>query len=192
MARPWQVAPAEAEGEARELLDGVQQRLGMTLTAMRVMAASPTALGGYMSFSAALAGGTLDAKFREQIGLIVALVNDSDHCLFRHAALARRMGMSESEITACLESRSNDAKTDAGLKFVSQLALCRGRVNKDAVQRVRKAGYGEAEIVEIVANVAMEIFTNYFNHVAGTEVDFPKVSAMRKSNPSENGSGIFE
>ena len=35
------------------------------------------------------------------------------------------------------------------------------------------AGFSEGEVAEIVANVALNIFTNYFNHVAETEVDFP-------------------
>ena len=43
-------------------------------------------------------------------------------------------------------------------------------------QRLVQAGYSDAEITEIVSHVALNIFTNYFNHVARTEVDFPKVA----------------
>jgi len=191
MARLRQRDSAAAKDEAKELSGGLQQRLGMTPDMMKVMAASPALLGGYLGFSMALADGRLDAKFREQIALVVAHANNSDYCFFRHAAIAMRMGMSESEIGECLESRSNDAKTDAGLKFVGQLVLFRGRVNNGAVERVRAAGYSDAEIVEVVANVALDMFTNYLDQVAGAAVDLPKVSAMLKSNPAEKSLRAF-
>ena len=35
----------------------------------------------------------------------------------------------------------------------------------------------DAEIAEVVAHVAVNIFSNYFNHIAATEVDFPEVEA---------------
>jgi alkylhydroperoxidase family enzyme len=55
----------------------------------------------------------------------------------------------------------------------------RGRVSDEDVARVRYAGHTDAEIAEIVANVAVNIFTNYFNHVAETEVDFPPAQSAR-------------
>ena len=54
--------------------------------------------------------------------------------------------------------------------------LERGSVSDDALGRIRTAGYSEGEIVELVANVALNILTNYVNRVAGTEIDFPRVS----------------
>ena len=52
----------------------------------------------------------------------------------------------------------------------------RGEISDAEFARVREAGYSEGEIAEIVANVAINILTNYFNLVARTEVDFPRVS----------------
>jgi hypothetical protein len=40
---------------------------------------------------------------------------------------------------------------------------------------VREAGWSDAEVAEIVAHVALNVFTNYFNITAGTEIDFPKI-----------------
>jgi uncharacterized peroxidase-related enzyme len=176
MARIWRVDPAEATGEVKELLDGVQDRLGMTPNMMKIMARSPAALRGYLSLSVALAGGMLDAKFREQIALAVAQVNNCEYCLSRHAAIARRMGLSEAEIAASRRSCSDDAKKRAGLKFATELVVLRGRIGDERVCSVRAAGYSDAEIVEVVANVALNIFANYLNQVAETEVDFPRVS----------------
>jgi AhpD family alkylhydroperoxidase len=185
MAGIRQVNPAEARGRAKTLLDGVQERLGMTPNMMKIMAASPAVLGGYLSFRVALAKSALDARFRVQIALAVAQANNSEYCLACHTACARRMGLSEAEIEASRRSWSEDAKKDAGLKFARALVLFRGRVSDQAIGGMQAAGYSDAETVEIVANVAVEIFANYFNEVAGTEADFPQVSPALSPPPEQ-------
>lgn len=52
----------------------------------------------------------------------------------------------------------------------------RGQVDDDDLATARAAGLSEGEIVEVVAHVALNIFTNYLNNVADTVVDFPLVS----------------
>ena len=47
---------------------------------------------------------------------------------------------------------------------------------------LKKFGYTDLE--RNVAIVAWKIFANYFNHVAGTEVDFPEVEATGNLQPS--------
>jgi uncharacterized peroxidase-related enzyme len=182
MARIEYPDSREVAGEARELLEGVQRRLGMTPNMMRLMATSPAVLRGYLGFSIALAEGTLASRFREQIALVVAHANNSEYCLSRHTFIARRMGLSEGEIRASQQSCSDDAKEDAGLKFARELVVSRGQANDEAARRMRAAGYDDAGIVEVVANVALAIFANYFNRVAGTELDYPKAAAAFESN----------
>jgi AhpD family alkylhydroperoxidase len=184
MARIRQVDPAEASGQAKTLLGGVQERLGMTPNMMKIMAVSPAVLGGYLSFRTALADATLDARFRLQIALAVAQANDSEYCLARYTAVARRMGLSEAEIDASRRFWSEDVKKDAGLKFARALVVFRGRISDQSIRGMRVAGYSDAEIIEVVANVALEIFSNYFNEVAGTEPDSPNMSGT-VSPPSE-------
>jgi alkylhydroperoxidase family enzyme len=75
------------------------------------------------------------------------------------------------------KAEAGDAKTAAALKFAVEVVRERGMVSLSAVDTLRKAGYGDGEITEIVAVVAINIFTNYFNHIAGTEIDFPMVQA---------------
>jgi hypothetical protein len=43
------------------------------------------------------------------------------------------------------------------------------------LQSVHDAGLTDGEITEVIANVALNVLINYFNHVAQTEIDFPKV-----------------
>ncbi|MDX2030225.1 MAG: carboxymuconolactone decarboxylase family protein [Blastocatellia bacterium] len=175
MPRLNAIDPKAATGRAKELLDGVKAKIGMVPNLMRTYANSPAALEGYLNFSGALAGGLLDAKLREQIALTVADANSCEYCLSAHTAIGKMVGLNESEIVSSRQASSGDAKVDAALKFAHQIVVKRGEVFDSEVQAVREAGYTDGEIVEIVANVALNIFTNYFNHVAQTVVDFPKV-----------------
>ncbi len=176
MQRISKVNPAEATGKAKQLLDGVQAKLGMTPNLMKTLAAGPAALEAYLSFGAALGTGHLDAKFREQIALAVAQANSCEYCLSAHSAIGEMVGLKTEEIAASREAHSADAKRDAGLQFVQALVVQRGVVSDQALAQVKAAGFSDGDIAEIVANVAINIFTNYFNHVARTDVDFPRVA----------------
>jgi len=175
MSRITPIEPADASGKAKQLLDAVHKNLGLTPNLMKTLAASPAALEGYLSLNTALAGGVLDTKFREQIALAVAQANACEYCLAAHTALGTLAGLQPEEITASREARAADARLDAGLKFARAIVLNRGQVSDAVVSNVRAAGFNDAEITEIVANVAVNIYTNYFNHVAQTVVDFPPV-----------------
>jgi uncharacterized peroxidase-related enzyme len=178
---------AEATGKAKQLLDGVQAKLEMTPNLMRTLASGPAALEAYLNFGAALGAGHLDAKFREQIALAVAQANSCAYCLSAHSAIGKMVGLKPDEIAASREAHSADEKRDAGLQFVQALVVQRGEVSDQAVTRVKAAGYSDGDIAEIVANVVVNIFTNYFNHVAQTEVDFPVVSVATAENAAIPG-----
>ncbi len=175
MPRIKAVNPAEATGKTKQLLDAVQSKLGITPNLMRTLAASPAALEGYLNFSGALAGGLLDAKLREQIALVVAQANSCEYCLSAHATIGQMVGLQPEEIEASRRSHSADAKRNAALTFAQTIVAQRGELSDGDVDKVRKAGYGDGEITEIIANVAVNIFTNYFNHIAQTYVDFTRV-----------------
>ncbi len=175
MTRLAAIDPGQATGKAKELLDGIQSNFGMTPNLMTTMAQSPAVLEGYLNLSGSLRGGTLGARLQEQIAIAVAEVNSCQYCLSAHTAIGKIVGLSESELVAARRSASSDPKTEAALRFAQSIVVTRGNVTDLEVNRVKEAGYTEGEIAEIVANVAANIFTNYFNHVAQTEVDFPKI-----------------
>jgi uncharacterized peroxidase-related enzyme len=176
MPRIQPIQPADATGKAKKLLDGVQAKLGMTPNLMTTLATAPAALEAYLNFGAALSTGVLNAKFREQIALAVAQANSCEYCLSAHTAIGKMTGLTAEEIEKSREARATDAQRDAGLRFAQSVVVQRGEVSDAALAQVREAGYSDGEITEIVANVAVNIFTNYFNHVAQTEVDFPRVA----------------
>jgi uncharacterized peroxidase-related enzyme len=178
MQRLQAVNPETANGKTKELLDAVQAKLGMTPNLVRTFANSPAVLEAYLGFSGALSKGVLSAKLREQIALAVAEANGCGYCLAAHSAVGKMLGLSEEDIADSRRGISTDSKSDAVLGFARQMVEKRGWVSDEDLSRLRNVGYGDGEIAEVVANVALHLFTNYFNHVAETEVDFPEVSEL--------------
>ncbi len=163
---------------AKPLLAAVQKQLGVVPNLMKLVGHSPAALEGYLALSGALGKGKLNVQMRERIALTVAEYNGCDYCLSVHSYLAiNAVKLSSAEIDAARDGRSEDARTEAALQFALRVTESRGRVSDADLATVRLAGFDEAAILEIVANVAVNVLTNYINNVALTDIDFPVVHA---------------
>jgi uncharacterized peroxidase-related enzyme len=161
--------------KAAAALEGIQKSIGMLPNIHKLMAHSPAVLEGYLAFSAALGKGSLSAQDREQISLAVAGYDRCEYCASAHTLLAKKAGVSEAEATDNLHGKSGDARMSTLISFCLSMLKNKGFVSDDEMKSLRQAGFTDEQIVEIVAIVCMNIFTNYFNHVAGTDLDFPKV-----------------
>jgi uncharacterized peroxidase-related enzyme len=164
------------DGPATAILQGIRQSFGAVPNIFATLAHSPAALGGFLGLTTALGKGVLDAAVREQIALTVAGENGCDYCASAHTALAKGAGVSSAEAARNLNGEATDARVAAILAFARTVVRDRGRVEPAEVDRLRNAGVSDAELVEVLAHVGVNLFTNYFNHVAGTEIDFPVVS----------------
>lgn len=173
MPRIQPVNPAQAEGKTKELLDAVQKRLGMVPNIMKTMAHSPAVLEAYLGFSGAMAHSSLPAALREQIALAVGETNQCHYCVAAHTALGKKAGLTETQILESRGGKSSDPKTNAVIQFARKVVESRAQVTDGDVVRLRETGYGDPQIAEIVAAVSLNIFTNYFNHVADPVIDFP-------------------
>jgi len=163
---------------AQPLLQAVKKQLGMVPNLFRVVGNSPAALEGYLGLNGALAKGSLEAPTRERVALAVAEVNGCDYCLSAHSYLGKNLSkLSDAEIAANRSGGSTDPKADAAVQFAVKLVEARGHVSDADIQAVKRAGYTDAQIVEIVLHVALNTLTNYVNVVAETEIDFPVVKA---------------
>jgi uncharacterized peroxidase-related enzyme len=179
MPRLTPIDPAHAEGKAKVLLDGVQKKYGMVPNLLATLANAPAALEAYLGLGQVLAGGSLDGKTREAIALTVAGENGCDYCAAAHSAIGAGLGVAAEELGANLRGRSSDPRVTAILRFARAVVAERGWVGDDELAAARAAGLTDGEITEIVAAVAVNTFSNYFNHVAETEVDFPPVASRR-------------
>ena len=173
MSRIPTINPDAASTEQQQLLANVKKSLGGVPNLIATLAQSPAAATAYLAFSGALAKGSLSAKLREQISLVVGETNSCDYCVAAHTMLGAKAGLSQKEVLAARAAESTDSKTAAALVFAQKLVSDRGIVTDGDVAGLRQHGFTEGDIAEIVANTALNIFTNYFNHVAGTVVDFP-------------------
>lgn len=179
MARLQPLNPETATGKTKELFNAVQGKLGSVPNMMRTMANSPAVLEGYLSLSGALGHGSLDARTGELLALAIGESNSCDYCLSAHTFIGEKLLKTDPElILAARSGNSEDAKTRAILKFAKVLVSKNGLVNDEDVNAAKNAGITDGEIAEIVAHVALNVLTNYFNNTANTEIDFPVAVAL--------------
>jgi len=173
MAHIHPVRRDSTDAATAELLSAVHSKMGTVPNIVATMANSRAVAQAYLGFSQSLATGVLPARLREQIALVVGEENGCGYCLAAHTALGQQAGLSEADTCDARRAVARDDKERAALEFARKIVHDRGSVSDEDVHRIRQAGYADGEVVEIVAHVALNIFTNYVNHVAGTEVDFP-------------------
>lgn len=179
MTRLTHIDPATATGDAKPLLDAVQAGLGMVPNFLRVLAHSPAALEAFLGLHGIAGKGALDPLTRERIALAVAEANACQYCVSAHTAIGRKAGLDAAEILANRQGSSADGKAQAALDFARALVDDLGSISEAEFQAVRAAGHSDAEIVEIITHVALNIFTNILGKALHIDIDFPRVELAR-------------
>jgi uncharacterized peroxidase-related enzyme len=183
------VDPDHATGAIRRLFAEIRAKFALVPNLFRVLANAPAALEGLMGLSAALARGALDEKTREQLALAIAESNLCAYCLSGHTAMAAKIGLSRVEIDDAIRASAADARTDAILKLSRSIVVQRGELSDADLARARAGGLSDGEIVETVANVALNIFENYMSHVARLPIDFPQHEFRERSGQENESNG---
>ena len=169
-----------APTQSQPLLNAVKQQLGVVPNLFRIMSNSPQTLEGYLGLNGAIGKGTLSAQTRERIALAVAQLNGCDYCLAAHTYLGTNLAkLSNEEINTNRLGTSKDEKAAIAVEFAALVVKQRGKVSKHEVAKVISAGYSEAQVLEIIANVIINTFSNYINEVLQTEIDFPEVDEVK-------------
>jgi uncharacterized peroxidase-related enzyme len=180
MPRLNPVDPKTAEGDAKALLDGVEKAFGRVPNVLGTLANSPAVLRAYLDFGETLkTQSSIGAAMVEQISLAVAGANGCGYCASAHTAIGSSMGLDSGELARNLEGDSGVGTTRVAVAFARTLVEKRGWVTDEDITGLRAAGFDDGAITEIVAAVALNMLTNYTNHVAGTEIDFPEVVLPR-------------
>lgn len=178
MQRLNSVDPQFAQGRTKELLDTVQQAFGVIPNTARVMANSTAVLESFLAFSSAMGSVRIGAKLHNQVKLITSETNSCQYCTSILSAVAPSAGLSAAEILSGRSGNSEDLRTKAALAFAHDVLETRGKVSTEQLKSVRAAGFGDSEIVEIVASVVLGCFTNFLNNVADTTLDIPAVEPL--------------
>jgi uncharacterized peroxidase-related enzyme len=174
MSRLKKLEKSQAAAKAQQIMGELEAKKRL-LNIFRSMANSPAVLDAYLKFSGTLREGKLDTKTREAIALAVGQANKCEYCLADHTGLGKQSGLDDAAIHDARLGHSSDKKTNAALTLARQLVATAGHVSDADVNAARSGGLDDGDVAEVVANVALNIFTNYFNHLNQTEVDLPKV-----------------
>ena len=166
----------QTNGTTSELKRGLKNshlKLDEAPRFLQVMANSPASLRAYVRAEAALVRGQLTPRQRQQVALAVAEINGSSYSLSAHYNTGKSLGLTNQEMQLARNASAADPKAETMLRFTQAVVLQRGEISDEDFQALGKAGFTAAQMIEIVANIALNIFSNYFNSVAKTEVDFP-------------------
>ena len=156
---------------------------------LHLLANSPAALKAYEACVGALAQGELTPRQRELVALTIAEINGARYCLSAHYALARKIGLDDNEIRAARRATSADHQIRAMLRFAQSVALQRGEISDADFLALRQAGFSDALITELISQIALNIFTNYFNSIARTDIDFPLLKPVTNA-PGESATAV--
>jgi uncharacterized peroxidase-related enzyme len=170
---------AQSKSQAQDHLSNIESAFGMIPNMFRAVAHSPSALKSMWSSFGALGEGTIDPKLGEQIAVAIANINSCEYCLAAHTALGRKAGASMAEMESAQQGNSTDPRTAAILSFACSIVKNRGQVATHEIDRLRQLHVSDELIVEVVAHVALNTFTNYINLVFEVPIDFPRVQ-LRK------------
>lgn len=176
MSRITTVSNETANLEQRALFEAIQGQLGMVPNFLRVFAHSPDALKAFLGLHHIAGHGSLDAATRERIALALAQQNECQYCLSAHTAIGRKAGLNGAEIEANRAGGSQDAKAAVAVKFARALVEHKGEVTNAELQAMRDAGFSEADIVEVITHVGMNIMTNILGKASRVSIDFPTVA----------------
>ena len=169
----------EAPQGSKGLLEAVESSMGKAPNILKGMANSPSVLGGYLDLAKQLKSSSLSPRIREAIALAVAQENSCDYCLAVHTALGGKAGLSAEEILSSRRAHLADPKEQAALRVAVAIVRGRGHVDDEVIASARKAGLSDGEIVDLLLAVVINLFTNYFNHLAGTPIDFPAAPKLQ-------------
>lgn len=175
MAQVKLVEPDASSKAIQPTLQQIHGAFGVVPNMFRAVANSPAALNSMWGSFGALAGGKLGARLGEEIAVAVANANRCQYCLAAHTVLGQQAGASAEQMAAAQVGQSADPRTKAALDFALKVVRDRAAISAADVAALKSAGFDDEGVVEILAHVALNLFTNYINVALSVPVDFPAV-----------------
>jgi uncharacterized peroxidase-related enzyme len=165
-------------GPSGQIYAQIKKAIGSVPNTFAAIAAhGPAALKSVLAADAVLATGTLTKRDQEVIKLVISAAGGCDYCVAAHSHLAKLAGVKAEVLRQIREGQpTGDAKRDALVHFVRELAQSSGTVRDEDFAAIKAAGYTDAQLVEISLVFATTVFTNVFNRINDTEIDFPAVA----------------
>lgn len=168
------VTDDQADGLARDLLDGARENLGFVPNMYRAMAINPGVLSTYLhGYDHFRTQANFTPPEQEVVFLTVSLANGCDYCTAAHSMLAINVSNLSEEHTQALRDGKplDDPKLEALRRFTHHMWQTRGLPSRTGAEAFKAAGYGDQHVLEIILALAVKTLSNYTNHVNHTEVD---------------------
>lgn len=178
MPRLEVVEPDKAEADVKEIYNGLESKMGKVINIFKGMGNSSAALNAYLAMSGALKQGQLLPDDREVIYLAVSEMNGCGYCVAAHTMISQKSGMSENQILGARRWEAEDPKHQALLTFVKRVIATKGLVSDEELTAVKDAGYSDGQIAEAIAFIGLATYSNLFNHVFDTPLDFPEAPKL--------------
>jgi uncharacterized peroxidase-related enzyme len=165
-------------GPSGQVYAQIKKAIGSVPNTYAAIAAyGPAALKSVLAADAVLAAGTLTKRDQEVIKLVISAAGGCEYCVAAHSHLARLAGVRPDVLKQIREGQpTGDATRDALVGFVRKLQQSSGTVSDEDFAAIKAAGYSDAQLVEISLAFATTVFTNVFNRINDTEIDFPAVA----------------
>ena len=175
MSRIAPVVSSNVDSKVATTLSQMGKSMGMVPNLFATMANAPVALDGYLALKKALSRGRLTDRQREILSLAVGQEDECRYCLSAHTKSSKAAGMSGGDVLKARSGDGDDPFERTLASFAKTIVHQRGHVPDSDIESARKAGIDDGLMMEVVANVAVNTFTNYANELADTEIDFPVV-----------------
>jgi AhpD family alkylhydroperoxidase len=176
MPRLPRISVEQATAPTSELYAAIKKHLGVVPNLFQTLGAHPQALEAYLHLDSGLT--TLSGPDKEAISLTVAEANGCDYCLAAHTVLGKMRGLAPEEMLKIRQGHATDPKRNALIRLVREIVEKKGAVSDETFQGFLDAGYSTSQVPAVMLAVVQNVFTNYFNNLNGTEIDFPAAPAL--------------
>lgn len=177
------ITPADldhANDKQKPLFDAVTKKMGQVPNVLKTLGHSPAALDAYLKLSAAQEESSFSAAERELLALAISAENQCSYCVSAHSAISSQLKLDEQTIEAAMSGKADDPKMQGALSLAKAITAKKGWVDDETLSEAKAAGLDATSIMDVVLAVAANTLTNYANHLAETDIDFPLVDLPGK------------
>jgi uncharacterized peroxidase-related enzyme len=178
MARVALLDPDQATGKAREVFERVKSYYRMVPGLQKGLAYLPETTGALWSLSqATVREGRIPEELKRVFFAVASYEVECEYCTAAHMIALRRQHWSREECVEVIEGKPSPRLSDkenAAVDFARLLGRRPAAVTDQMVDDLRAVGWTDAEIVEIVASVALMRYTS----TVAVALDVPLEKAM--------------
>lgn len=176
MSRLPLVCVNDACDKTAPLLAGIEKRLGMLPNFFAGLGNHHGSLAGYMAFAEAMEKhSNLSKAQREKIALAIANANGCHYCVSGHTLSAKSAGVNADEAREAQKGLASEPLDQALLTLALDVLDTRGHISEKTLSWVLAQGVSKEQVVEVVALVGLNSFSNWVNNVICPAIDFPEV-----------------